>query len=170
MVIIVSGLPGSGKSFFASALSRRLGAEYVGSDQTRRAMDAMGRYKFEDKLNVYEEMAKKVGDHLRKGKTVVIDATFYRHEMRDIFITLAKLLHKQLYYLEVRADEEVIQDRLSRPRVDSEADFAVYQQLKPEYEGHVGDHLVIQSTNDNLEEMLDQALAYIQGVNEGKPN
>lgn len=170
MLIAVSGLPGSGKSFFAMKLAERLGAVYISSDQTRKAMDAMGRYRFEDKLNVYEEMAKRAGEGLRKGQTLVVDATFYRHEMRDMFSTLCTLLHKPFYNLEIQADNETIKERLSKPRIDSEADFAVYQQLVREYEKPAGSQLVIQSTNTNIEAMLGEALAYIGNINDGKGN
>lgn len=161
MLIIVSGLPGSGKSYFAVKLAERLGAEYISSDQIRKAMDAMGRYRFEDKLTVYEEMAKRTGEGLRQGKTIVVDATFYRHEMRDIFITLCKLLHKPYFYFEIQADRQLVEERLSRPRLDSEADFAVYQQLVREYESPREDRLVLQSTNSNIGAMLADAVAYI---------
>ena len=161
MLITVSGLPGSGKSYFAIRLAERLGAEYISSDQIRKAMDAMGRYRFEDKLTVYEEMAKRTGEGLRRGKAIVVDATFYRHEMRDIFSTLCKLLHKPYFYFEIQADKKIIEQRLSHPRLDSEADFAVYQQLVREYETPREDRLVLQSTNSNIEAMLTEALAYI---------
>lgn len=170
MLIIVSGLPGSGKSYFASRLARYLGAEYISSDQTRKAMDAMGRYRFEDKLNVYEEMSKKTSELLKQGKGVVVDATFYRHEMRNIFMTLCKLLHQPVFFIEIRADEDVIRDRLSRPREDSEADYAVYLKLKDEYEDPSDSHLVLQSTNENAEAMLKKALAYLEQINERNAN
>jgi len=124
----------------------------------------MGRYAFEDKLDVYEEMAKSAGENLRQGKNVVVDATFYRPEMQDIFFTLSTLLHKQIFYIEVKADEKIIQERLSKPRADSEAGFAVYRQLKLEYQSPGVSHLVLHSTNDNIDFMLNQGLAYIQPI------
>ena len=167
MLIIVSGLPGSGKSFFARRLSALLDAGYINSDATRRAMNAMGRYAFEDKLNVYEEMAKRAGESLRRGRVTVVDATFYRHEMRDIFLTLGTLLHQPTCYIEVQADEALIRERLAKPRADSEADYAVYQQLKLQYEDTHHPRLVLKSTNDNIDMMLGQAVDYIKSVNEG---
>lgn len=162
MLIIVSGLPGSGKSFFARRLSQRLDAEHINSDATRKAMNAMGRYAFEDKLIVYEEMAKKASERLREGKTVVVDATFYHHQMRDIFITLGTLLHTPVYYIEIQADEDLIRHRLSTPRADSEADYGVYEQLKLQHEEPGGNHLVLQSANDNIDQMLERAFSYIK--------
>lgn len=142
-------------------------AVYVNSDQTRKGMDAWGKYRFEDKLSVYEEMAKAAGDALRRGSTVVVDATFYRSEMRDIFLTLATLLHQPLCTIEIQAEENIIRQRLSKARPDSEADFAVYRQLKADYEKPSGNHLVLQSTDTNIDSMLTKASTYIQRLHAG---
>jgi len=166
-MIIVSGLPGSGKSYFASRLSERLKAKYVSSDLTRNEMDARGEYAFDDKLDVYEEMAGRVGDHLRQGEAVVVDATFYRREMRNLFFALAKLLHQAVIYIEVVADEILVHARLSQPRLHSEADVAVYELVKPQYERLDVDHLVLKSTDDNIEEMLRKGEEYIKKVDAG---
>jgi len=167
MLIIVSGLPGSGKSFFASRLSKKINGIYISSDLTRKMMDTRGQYAFEDKINVYEEMARLAGDPLRQGETVVIDGTFYRKEMRNIFFTLATLLHQKVAYFEIVADEDTIRERLSHPRLDSEADFSVYKQIKPQYEAFDEDHLILESTKNDVDGMLTKAMDYIQKVNEG---
>lgn len=166
MLIIVSGLPGSGKSFFASRLSKRINGKYISSDLTRKMIDARGQYAFEDKINVYEEMARLAGDPLREGKTVVIDATFYKKQMRNMFLTLATLLHQKVVYFEIVADEDTIRERLSQPRLNSEADFSVYKQIKPQYEAFEKEHLILESTNDDIDGMLTRAMDYIQEVNE----
>ena len=101
MMIIVSGLPGSGKTHLASRLASKLGAEYISSDLTRKEIESRGEYAFEDNLTVYEEMARRAGDELRHGNTVVIDATFYLREMRSLFSTLAALLHKKVCNIEL---------------------------------------------------------------------
>ena len=160
-MIIVSGLPGSGKSFFASRLSRQLGATYISSDLARKEMNAQGRYAFEDKLNVYEDMAHRAGEELRKGHDVVIDATFYRKEMRHLFLTLGKLLHKKVAIVKIIADERTIVDRLRQPREASEADLSVYRLVKSQYEALDVEHLVIESRNDNIDDMLRKAADYI---------
>ena len=163
-MIIVSGLPGSGKSYFAGRLSQELGAEYISSDLTRKMMDSMGQYAFEDKLNVYDEMARKAGDALRGGKSVVVDATFYRNEMRELFLTLAKLLHQKVVYFEIVADEDLIRQRLSQPRLNSEADLSVYSLVKSQYEALTLEHLVIESRNDNIDQMLKEGLDYVRNA------
>lgn len=169
-MIMVSGLPGSGKSYFASRLSKELGASYISSDLTRKDMDAQGRYAFEDKLNVYEEMAHSAGEELRAGKRVVIDATFYRKEMRELFFTLARLLHQKIALIEIVADEQIVLARLSQPRDESEADFAVYKMVKSQYELLDIEHLAIESKTDNIKDMLTKATDYISKLNEATEN
>lgn len=164
MMIIVSGLPGSGKSYFATRLSQEINAQYISSDHTRQDLEARGLYAFEDNLTVYEEMARKAGEALRNGTTVILDATFYKKEMRNLFFTLARLLHQKVACFHIAADEEIIRERLSRPRLDSKADFSVYKQLQPQYEIPEEDHLVLESTSDNIGSMLLKAKEYIEHV------
>lgn len=166
MMILVGGLPGSGKSYFALRLSDRLGATYISSDVTMKQMDAQGQYAFEDKLNVYEEMARRASKELRRARGVVVDATFYCKEMRDIFFTLAKLLHREVAYIEIVADEQIILDRLSHPRANTEADLSVYRLVKCQYEKPDIEHLVIESKTDNIQGMLMKATEYISKLNE----
>jgi predicted kinase len=166
MMIIISGLPGTGKSYFASRLASKLGAAYINSDVTRKDIDAQGRYAFEDKLNVYEEMANRAGEALRNGQSVVVDATFYRKEMRQMFFTLAKLLHKNIALIQIVADEQIVIDRLRPPRRDREAGLAVYRLVKSQFEELDRDRLTIESTADNIGDMLEKATAYISQVND----
>jgi predicted kinase len=161
MIILVSGLPGSGKSYFASRLASELDAVHLSSDSTRKQMEALGQYVFHDTLTVYEEMAKQAGALLRDGKVVVVDATFYRHEMRELFQTLAKLLHEKLVSIEIIASESLIKQRLSKPRPDSDADFSVYRLVKAQYEQPDDDHLVLESASDNIADMLAKGKEYL---------
>lgn len=164
MMIIISGLPGCGKSYLASRLAQKLGATYINSDLMRKEIDAQGRYAFEDKLNVYEEMASRAGEAVREGRRVIIDATFYRNEMRQLFFTLAKLLHTKVALIEIVADEQIVAARLSRPRAEGEADIAVYRMLKGQYEELDREHLTIESKADNIGDMLAKAAKYISKV------
>lgn len=56
MVVIVIGLPGSGKSFFASQLAQLINADYINSDQVRKTMMPPGHYSQQEKHSVYSQM------------------------------------------------------------------------------------------------------------------
>lgn len=165
-MILVGGLPGAGKTYFALRLSERLGATYINSDRSRKQIEAGGGYAFEDRLTVYEEMARQAKKELSQMKSVVVDATFYCHEMRDIFFTLAKLRHAKFFFIEVVADEKLILKRLGKRMARRAAGVSVYNQVKRQYERPDMDHLVIESRDDNIEEMLVSAIDYMSKVDE----
>ncbi len=170
MLIIICGLPGSGKSFFARRLSMALDAHLVSSDTVRKAIEAKGRYVFDDELDVYEEMATEAGRAVRDGKDVVVEATFYRKEMRDMFSMLARLLHQKEVFIRIVSQEDLIREHLSRPRPDSQANFSIYKQLKGQYQDLEGDHLVIESKADNIESMVRKGTDYIKSQQEENVN
>ena len=71
-------------------------------------------------------------------------------------------------WIEIRADEDLIRDRLIRPRIESEADYNVYLKLKKDWEPMDEDHLVLRSTNENLESLLETAIDYLNTRYAGK--
>ncbi len=170
MIIIVAGLPGSGKSYFAEKLAAKLGAAYVNSDVTRKEINALGKYSLREKLAVYEKMAGLTKEILKGQATVVVDATFYRDAMRKLFHTIAKECSSGICWIHVTASEALIRERLRKPRVNSEADFGVYQEIRDEFEAMTIPHLALESTNDNIISMLTKAIAYITGVHESVSN
>ncbi|MDQ2658674.1 MAG: ATP-binding protein [Bacteroidota bacterium] len=170
MLIIICGLPGSGKSSFARTLSRELDAHLVSSDLVRKEMEAQGRYVFDDELDVYEEMATEAGRAVRGGNDVVVEATFYRKEMRDMFSMLARLLHQKDVFIRIVSREDLIRERLGHPRPDSQADFSIYRQVKSQYQDLEGDHLVIESKRDNIESMVRKGTDYVRSQQEENVN
>lgn len=166
MIIIVCGLPGSGKSFFASRLAEKLSAQYISSDLTRKAMHATGQYTLKDKLAVYLAMGSMASKALRQGKTVVLDATFHHHTMRDLFIELAGEFQTPLHFILIQASPEIIKKRLSKPKQDSEADYPVYLNMKAQFERFDTAHLLLQSKENNVEDMLAAVTDYIKESHE----
>jgi predicted kinase len=161
MVIIIFGLPGSGKSYFAKALAVQLQATYINSDNIRQSLEKHNSYSTEDKYAVYDLMLKKMLSAATKHKTVIVDATFYKNRLKKRFSSYIPS-SKRIFFIEIVASEELIHKRLSNKRDDSDADFAVYKKIKSEWEEAYFPHLVLESTNRNIREMLHKTLDYIQ--------
>lgn len=161
MVIIVFGLPGSGKSYFATQLAARLGALYASTDELRKKMFPIRTYSDAEKLAVYDAMLNIMVEGIHEKKTIVLDGTFYTTALRDKFEQAVKALQEKLVYIEVTAAKEIIEARLEKPRLHSEANLEVYQKLKKTAEPLLTEHLVLVSTNDSLDSMLAQAIHYI---------
>ncbi|MDN3670532.1 ATP-binding protein [Echinicola jeungdonensis] len=167
MMIIVAGLPGSGKSFFAVRLADRVGAQYINSDKVRNALKKRGQYSLSDKFKVYREMVQLAEEGLQKKLPIVVDATFYLRSIRDMFYDLAGKWGVPVFLIEIIAKENLIQKRLRQDRKDSQADFLVYQKVKEAFELIGRPHLILKSTDDNIEQLLEDALQYV-GVTYGK--
>jgi predicted kinase len=166
MIVVVLGLPGTGKSYFAEKLANQLGAVHINSDRLRNARRAQGKYTIGDKLLIYRGMADKTGQALDQGKSVIVDATFYKCMMIDLFMKLAKDHESPIRFIKIEADETLVQARLRRARTDSEADFQVYLKIKDEFEELYVPHLTLQSQADNINTMIESAVQYIDDVHE----
>lgn len=109
---------------------------------------------------VYDEMLRVAVTAAGEGRNVVLDATFYTQALRRAF-TRALEQAGRITLIEVVADETLIRERLRRPRMDSDANFEVYAELKELWEPVPEPHLTLRSTNENIENLLDQAMEYI---------
>ena len=161
MIVIVFGLPGTGKSYLASRLATRIKAEYVGSDQVRFSMIKYRTYDKDEKMRVYGEMLKMTEQLTVRKKHVVLDATFYQDEIRKMFISLAKSLRVKIYFIEVTAAQPLVKKRVIKKRESSEAGYAVYLKIKESFEPMNEKHLILQSTDNNIEDMLERAIRYL---------
>ena len=160
MIVIVFGLPGSGKSYFALRVAQMLHAKYISSDDLRKEMFHKPSYSSKEKSLVYNEMLRRTMEAVQHGKEVVADATFYSNDVRKKFIDEVKTI-SMIYVIEIYAEEGLIKERLSLPRKNSDADFKVYKIIKKEWEPFNEQHLMLRSTNNNITEMLEHTADYL---------
>jgi predicted kinase len=115
---------------------------------------------------IYGAMGNMMSKALFLKNPVVLDATFYRESLRNKFEEIAAEFGETIIYIEVSAPEHLIEERLQKPRLVSEADHAVYLKLKETYDPLKKDHLILVSSNENISEMLSKAADYIHRSNE----
>lgn len=152
-------MPGSGKSYFAEFLAEKLKASYVNSDRLRKKLYKNRNYSTKEKQKVYDIMIKKMDKAMSQGKNLVLDATFYKKMIRDSFLKKAK---GRIRFIEIWAKEEIVKERLKKTRPYSDANFEVHQLIKQEWEPLEHDHLKLESTNENIDEMLQKAIEYLK--------
>lgn len=165
MVVMVFGLPGSGKSYFASRLAKRIDADYINSDRLRKEMYRNRVYSKQEKESVYAAMMQRMKEDLDQNRNVVLDATFHRKERRQPFIKEMET-RGGISFIEIICSENIIRERLKRKRRYSEADFKVYKIISSENEPLMEPHLVLHSTNNNIKEMLEKAYQYLNLKND----
>ncbi len=161
MIVIVFGLPGSGKSYFARALALRLNGLLISSDAVRRQMNRNGKYDDEAKTAVYLKMLSIMESGIKEHKNVVLDATFYKAGIRRLFKEKATELGEPLNLIEISAAEDTIKTRVASKRTDSEADFGAYLEVKQAFEPLTDSHLVLYSDREALDQMLAAAITYL---------
>lgn len=161
MVIIVFGLPGSGKSYFALELAGMIAADYINSDRLRKEMFHERSYSDAEKALVYNAMLQKTQEAISQNRNVVLDGTFYKSKIRELFVQgIAE--KTSIFFIEVVADENTIRQRLKKERPDSEADFEVYKSIRRHWEPLSVSHLTLESTDSNVDTMLQKAVQYLK--------
>ncbi|MBS1523545.1 MAG: AAA family ATPase [Bacteroidetes bacterium] len=169
-LIVVFGLPGSGKSTFARELACAIDARIINSDMIRGEILLRGNYSEKAKERVYSEMLKMAVAKIEHGESVILDGTYYKEKLRRKVEKKAQELHLIPHFIEVKADEEVIRQRVSRRREDSDADYDVYLNIRSQFEPLCSYHLIVHSDSQTPEEMLTKALLFIGIYHEAMGN
>lgn len=130
-LILLSGLPGTGKTTFARRLSDVLSFEHVESDAIRRSIAAAPRYTSEESGAVFRKAEELAARALAEGRHALIDATNLSNRDRKRFVRLADRAGATFIAVRLTAPDAVIRERLARPREGwSQADLAVYEMMR----------------------------------------
>jgi hypothetical protein len=160
MLVLITGLPGTGKSTVANRLAKRINARVLRTDEIRKRLFAKPKYTEEEKEIVYKTLFLIAENLLRARRNVVIDGTFYKRSLRRQIYRTAALRRSKLIIVECIASEEAIARRMKRREKRrirlSDADFEVYKKIKREYEPIISEHIVLDTTrplNETLNEL-----------------
>lgn len=149
-MVLMCGLPASGKSWLAKRMSHTLRGVFLQSDVCRKilagilptapareAMDS-GLYAPEMKDKTYRFLLRHAVDVLLAGRTVFVDATFSKAEYRRPFVDAAARLELPCFVLHVTAPEDVTRERLEARKHDrresSDANLEVYLRAVKSFE------------------------------------
>lgn len=152
MLVVVAGLPGTGKTTVARALAADLGAILLGTDELRKGVLREPGYSERKKRRVYDELLRIAADLLGKGRRVVLDGTFFRAGLRRRACRTALQAGVGSHLVEVVAPPEVALDRLEKRRLAgtgfSEADRKVYYILRRAFEPIRGAHFIVDTADE----------------------
>ncbi len=123
-IIAIGGGIATGKSTLAWALSRRLGLPVVVADATRKSLaglahDARGGadlYTDVFTQRMHAELLRRADLVLASGRSVLVDTTFRRHDLRQRFLDLAVQHGAEFRFVECRVPSEVARARLRARR------------------------------------------------------
>ncbi len=137
-LILMAGLPGSGKSTFARRVAAATGATVLESDAIRQMLFHDPTHETAESRALFAAIFAAADELLRAGRTVIIDATNLRHSDRQPAHELAASLNCPLPIVQTSAPEAVILERLDRREIARDRDehslagVAVYRLLAEE--------------------------------------
>ncbi|HET8643825.1 MAG TPA: AAA family ATPase, partial [Pseudonocardiaceae bacterium] len=123
-LVLVGGLPGTGKSTLAGRLADRLGAVLLSSDRVRKELAGLpperhaaaayraGIYAPQHSARCYHELVHRAGELLALGESVVLDASWSRAADRDAAAKIAARTHSDLVELHCVAPPDVAAKRI----------------------------------------------------------
>ncbi|GAA2437575.1 AAA family ATPase [Actinomadura vinacea] len=172
-LILVGGLPGTGKTTLAGAIADRLGCTLLSSDRIRKELAGLapdapataaygtGIYTSEWSRRTYAELTRRARRLLGMGETVVLDASWTSKDHRDPITGLAHKQRAELHALRCEAPSAVTIERLrTRRHLMSDADKHIAEALA-ESAAPWPEAATIDSSGP-LDESLDQALAIVR--------
>ena len=142
-LVLVSGLPGSGKSTLSRMLADTSHFEVLRSDVVRKEIfttaDATGNsasiYSADQTQRIYDECWSRARRRLLAGARVIVDATFQLESNRQKFLQLAIDCGVRSVWLECTAPADTVQRRLAERQGDaSDADWSVYEIVRKQWE------------------------------------
>jgi uncharacterized protein len=117
-LVVVSGLPGTGKTTIATAVAERRGAVHLRSDDLRGGTTPAGADRYTPAAidRVYGELLTTAAGVLARGRSVVVDATWRDPAHRRAVEGLARTTAAELVVLECQAPAGVAEARIERRR------------------------------------------------------
>jgi len=134
--VVVSGLPGTGKSYFCAKLAERLPFVILESDALRKTLFSPPSYSPEESARLFRTLHLLIERLLKKGIPLILDAT-----------NLSERDRERLYNIAGRLDARLILVRVEAP----------YRKMKPTVEKISRKHYAVDSSRD-ITPVLDKVV------------
>ena len=161
--IVVSGLPGSGKSYFCNRLAERLPFVILESDVLRKTLFPSPGYSPQESNRLFQACHILIEKLLKKGIPLILDATNLSERYRERLYSIAEHLDAKLILVRVEAPAEVVRERLRirqggiNPGDKSDADWEVYQRMKTTAQKINRNHYAVDTSRD-ITPVLDKII------------
>jgi len=152
VLILMSGLPGSGKSYISEQVCPQLPCVIIESDRVRKVLFPEPTYAAEESAIVHRTCQVLMRRLLKRGVRVIFDATNLVEFQRELLYGLAERCGAQLLIVRTVAPEAVIRKRLEQRHAaensTSDADWQVYCRMSQNEQRIHRPHLCIDTSQD----------------------
>lgn len=164
--IAVSGLPGTGKSYFCKKLAERLPFIILESDTLRKTLFPAPTYSPPESSRLFQAVHHLIEGLLKKGIPLILDATNLSERYRERLYHIADHLDTKLILVRVEAPPEVVYQRLKARTAEtnsennSDADWAVFQKMKSSVQKISRNHFAVDTSRD-ITPVLDKIVRQV---------
>jgi predicted kinase len=152
VLVIISGLPGTGKSYFCNRLAERMPSVILESDALRKALFPKPNYSQTESTRLFKAIRLLVERLLRRGLSIILDATNLSERYREYFYSIAERLDVKLVVVSVEAPpllvKERLEARLGNPQEKSDASWEVYQKMSRSVEKITRKYYAVDTSRD----------------------
>ena len=154
VMVVVSGLPGSGKSYLARSLVAQVSLLPLERDAFRKVLFPRPTYDGAESARLFRACHSLIEEMLRRGVSILLDATNLIEDHRRCLYHIADLLEVKLILVYLKAPPGVVYKRLERrslgldPEDMSSADWQVYMKMSSTVEPIGRSHHVIDTSTD----------------------
>ena len=164
--VVVSGLPGTGKSHFCSRLAERLPLVILESDALRKTLFPSPSYSPVESSRLFRACHLLIERLLKKGIPLILDATNLSERYRERLYSIADHLDVRLILVRVEAPAKEVRERLKarqegRSPGKSDADWEVYQRMKPAVQRIGRNHYAVDTSRD-ITPVLDKIVREVK--------
>ena len=165
VLVVVSGLPGTGKSYFCRRLAERLPSVILESDALRKALFPSPSYSLMESAHLFRTIRLLIERLIKRGIPIIMDATNLSERYREYFYSIADRLDVKLVLISVEAPPWLVKERLEvrqkRPEEKSDAAWEVYQKMKSSVEKISRKHYVADTSRD-ITPVLDKIMREVK--------
>jgi predicted kinase len=150
--IVVSGLPGTGKSYFCRRLAERLAYPVLESDALRKELFPTPVYSAAESARLFRAIHGLIEGLLGSGIPVILDATNLSERHREGLYAIAGRTGARQVLVRVVAPPPLVKSRLEARAAAggsfSDADWTVYRKLEPTVDRIRRRHFTVDTSRD----------------------